>query len=69
MDFYIFYLKELFSFFHFFFSSRLFIHKMQTKASLLALFAFIFTLFIASTVVEAAEDKESYGTGNKKRIR
>ncbi|KAG1047357.1 hypothetical protein G6F43_010189 [Rhizopus delemar] len=35
---------------------------MHTKASLLALFAFIFTLFIASNVVEAAEDKESYGT-------
>lgn len=39
---------------------------MHTKASLLALFAFIFTLFIASNVVEAAEDKESYGTGIKK---
>lgn len=36
---------------------------MHRKASLLALFALIFTLFIGSTVVEAAEDKESYGTG------
>lgn len=36
---------------------------MQKQATLLALFAIIFTLFIGTPLVKAAEDKESYGTG------
>ena len=37
---------------------------MQKQATLLALFAIIFALFVSSPSVQAAaEDKEAYGTG------
>ncbi|KAI8390351.1 heat shock protein 70 family, partial [Blakeslea trispora] len=47
-------------FFFFFFLNI--VIKMQKQATLLALFAIIFTLFISAPTVQAADDKDAYGT-------
>ena len=40
---------------------------MQKQATLLDLFAILFTLFISAPTVQAADDKEAYGTGKLKK--